>query len=252
MSYDYYLIVDYREKDLYLLLEKHLELKYSNLNFELSKNNLDIGDIILLDSNKEILVIIERKSLNDLLSSIKDGRYENQSHRLIQHPLKNHNILYLIEGNLSLPGIDDSEKNMIFSSIISLNLFKGFSVLRTMNKIESAQLISRMLYKYIKDNNKISNDMCNNELHVSSLKKMKKNNDVTRDNINICFLSQIPGINEKTANSINNYFENCNFDIMIQKIREDPNILENIKINTNNKFRKISKNNIAKIVEFLL
>lgn len=252
MSYDYYLMVDYREKDLYLLLEKHLELKYSNLNFELSKNNLDIGDIILLDSNKEILVIIERKSLNDLLSSIKDGRYENQSHRLIQHPLKNHNILYLIEGNLSLPGIDDSEKNMIFSSIISLNLFKGFSVLRTMNKIESAQLISRMLYKYIKDSNKISNVTCNNELHVSSLKKMKKNNDVTRDNINICFLSQIPGINEKTANSINNYFENCSFDIMIQRIREDPNILENIKINTNNKFRKISKNNIAKIIEFLL
>ena len=252
MSYDYYLIVDYREKDLYLLLEKHLELKYSNLNFELSKNNLDIGDIVLLDSNKEILVIIERKSLNDLLSSIKDGRYENQSHRLIQHPLKNHNILYLIEGNLSLPGIDDSEKNMIFSSIISLNLFKGFSVLRTMNKIESAQLISRMLYKYIKDSNKIPTDTCNNELHVSSLKKMKKNNDITRDNINICFLSQIPGINEKTANSINNYFENCSFDIMIQRIREEPNILENIKINTNNKFRKISKNNIEKIIEFLL
>tara|TARA_X000000950_G_C13829880_1_gene625658 strand:+ start:135 stop:893 length:759 start_codon:yes stop_codon:yes gene_type:complete len=252
MSYDYYLMVDYREKDLYLLLEKHLELKYSNLNFELSKNNLDIGDIILLDSNKEILVIIERKSLNDLLSSIKDGRYENQSHRLIQHPLKNHNILYLIEGNLSLPGIDDSEKNMIFSSIISLNLFKGFSVLRTMNKIESAQLIARMLYKYIKDSNKIPNDTCNNELHVSSLKKMKKNNDITRDNINICFLSQIPGINEKTANSINNYFENCSFDIMIQRIREEPNILENIKINTNNKFRKISKNNIEKIIEFLL
>ena len=121
-----------------------------------------------------------------------------------------------------------------------------------MNKIESAQLISRMLYKYIKDSNKIPTDTCNNELHVSSLKKMKKNNDITRDNINICFLSQIPGINEKTANSINNYFENCSFDIMIQRIREEPNILENIKINTNNKFRKISKNNIEKIIEFLL
>ena len=262
MSFDYFLQVDYREKDLYLLLEKLLEQKYSNLNIELSKINLDLGDIILLNKTKEIIIIIERKSLNDLLSSIKDGRYENQSKRLNDYEINNHNIIYLIEGNLSLPGIDDSEKNMILSSFVSLNILKGFSVIRTMNKIESCQFICRMIYKIAKENYKniiqdnIVIDLSDekqtyNCLHVSSLKKMKKNNEITQENIKICFLCQIPGINEKTANAILNYFENDSFDIIIQKIRENPTILENIKIENNTKFRKINKSNVENIKKFL-
>ena len=267
MSFDYYLYVDYREKDLYLLIKNLLEVKYSTLSIELCKLNLEIGDIIILNSKKEIINIIERKTLQDLLSSIKDGRYENQSARLKEHNLDNHNILYLIEGNLSLPGLNENEKNMILSSIVSINIFKEFSIMRTLNKIESSQYICRMLYKYTK--NKYKNDeekpniidftnenekeeKSETNLHISSLKKMKKNNEITKENIKICFLCQIPGINEKTANAILNYFENDSFDEIIQKIREDHSILENIKISNNNKFRKINKSNVENIIKFLL
>ena len=45
------------------------------------------------------LLIIERKSLNDLASSIKDGRYAEQSFRLSNIEHHNHNIVYLIEGD---------------------------------------------------------------------------------------------------------------------------------------------------------
>ena len=137
MSFEYYLYVDYREKDLYLLISKLIDFKYSELNIQLCKVNLEIGDVVILNSKKEIINIIERKTLHDLLSSIKDGRYENQSKRLKEHSLNNHNIIYLIEGNLSLPGLDESEKNMILSSIISINIFKEFSIMRTLNKIEA-------------------------------------------------------------------------------------------------------------------
>ena len=47
--------------------------------------------LINLEKN---LLIIERKSLADLESSIKDGRYENQSYRLDGLPVINHNIYY--------------------------------------------------------------------------------------------------------------------------------------------------------------
>ena len=79
--------VDYRETDLIA------ELKKTNL--QISIENLPIGDIILLDGNKELL-IIERKTLRDLASSLRDGRYAEQSFRLDKHPLHNHNIIYLI------------------------------------------------------------------------------------------------------------------------------------------------------------
>lgn len=265
MSCDFYLKVDYRERDLYLLLTKLIESKYSNLNIEISKTNLEIGDIVFLNNKHEIILIIERKTLNDLLSSIKDGRYENQSKRLLDYPLTNHKIMYLIEGNLALPGISSTDKDIILSSIVSINILKGFSLYRCLNKTESAQFVARILYKLIKEKNKISNENIINfsdesletnespsELHISSLKKMKKSNEITKDNIKICFLSQIPGVNEKTANAILNYYDNCNFDTLITNIRNDPNDLNNIKINNNNKFRKINKNIIENIINFLL
>ena len=63
--------------------------------------NLDLGDFVLYDEkNEQNIIIIERKSLTDLEASIKDGRYNEQSYRLSQNTLANHNIYYLIEGSI--------------------------------------------------------------------------------------------------------------------------------------------------------
>ena len=85
MSYKYTLHVDYRERDLYLLISKLLEKKYSQLNVELCKTNLEIGDVIILNEKEEIISTHRKKTLHDMLGSIKDGRYENQSKRLQNH-----------------------------------------------------------------------------------------------------------------------------------------------------------------------
>ena len=273
MSHKYTLHVDYRERDLYLLISKLLENKYSQLNVELCKTNLELGDVIILNEKEEIISIIERKTLHDMLGSIKDGRYENQSKRLQNHALSNHDIIYLIEGNMALPGIDDKERNMLLSSMISINCFKKFSCVRTMSKIESSQYICRMLYKFSKENycntsdNDGSNTMIdfsntneednqtlskNSDLQMIGLKKMKKNHEINSETIGLCMLCQVPSINEKTAHAILEHYGNVKFDIMIQKIREDPSTLNEIKVCTNGKFRKISKKIIENIINILL
>ena len=43
---------------------------------------LDVGDIHICDNSNNIMLIFERKTIADLLSSIKDGRYSEQSLRL--------------------------------------------------------------------------------------------------------------------------------------------------------------------------
>jgi len=79
------LVIDNREpKELKTLIQDKIE------NVELK--NLEIGDIIFLDDNDNIVLIFERKSISDLISSIKDGRYSEQSFRLQEYPLHNHNI----------------------------------------------------------------------------------------------------------------------------------------------------------------
>ena len=90
--------VDIREHTLIKLL-KALNNDYG-FNFDISVERLDLGDISIWNEGEELL-LLERKGLNDLASSITDGRYAEQSYRLNGHSLHNHNIVYLIEGNIS-------------------------------------------------------------------------------------------------------------------------------------------------------
>ncbi len=66
----------------------------------IKKEQLAIGDIILEDDKGEVIIIFERKTLYDLAASIRDGRYNEQSFRLDKENIHNHNILYIIEGDI--------------------------------------------------------------------------------------------------------------------------------------------------------
>ena len=91
--------VDNRERKLIKLLNAKLdELEVSKISIVVEE--LPLGDIIICDDNKVEKLIIERKSLNDLAASIRDGRYSEQSFRLENHEIHNHNIVYLIEGDI--------------------------------------------------------------------------------------------------------------------------------------------------------
>ena len=148
--------VDFREKDLIALLQL---MNDSNDNNDISNNNsikikvdnLKIGDVAFIEIDKneneigDELLIFERKSLNDLASSIKDGRYSEQSFRLDGYkPVPNHNIVYLIEGDLSRyreNKFSRINKKTLLSSMFSILYYKGFSVVRSMNVVETSELI---------------------------------------------------------------------------------------------------------------
>jgi ERCC4-type nuclease len=115
---------------------------------------LPIGDIIINDESED-KIIIERKSVSDLLASIKDGRYEEQSYRLNGLNHHNHNIVYLIEGDVSkvnrFKPDNQVEKLTLYSAMFSLNYYKGFSVFRSFSLDETANIICNMAYKIGKD-----------------------------------------------------------------------------------------------------
>ena len=160
--------IDYREKELIDLCQLKLletetepeteEVKGKRKEKEIEKikikvENLKLGDIVIShdgDGNGDNeLLLFERKSLNDLASSIKDGRYAEQSFRLDGYEsVPNHNIVYIIEGDLSKWKENTKygcksrvNKNTLLSSICSMLYYKGFSVIRTMNMTETCELI---------------------------------------------------------------------------------------------------------------
>ena len=136
------LLVDSREPPGLIEL---LKVRVKNIEF----GNLDIGDFIIKTDTDETVMIFERKSLNDLISSIKDGRYTEQSFRLSQTLLDNHYIYYVIEGNINdyMGKNNETTKKMLFSSMLSLSYGKGFSLLRTSGWLETAEFIIRFIEK---------------------------------------------------------------------------------------------------------
>lgn len=260
------IIVDDREHD---LMNSFTELsKTDNSNtFQIIKQTLHIGDVILtpgsLDGDE--FCIIERKSLSDLLSSIKDGRYEEQSYRLsYATTCPNHRIIYIIEGNMNTLR-NQSEYKMVCSAITSLNMYKGFSVLRTLNVTETARLIFYMMEKIIKNETKKqpfyvgfsdpSGNAINNQSgeppanYCNLVKKVKKDN-ITPDNIGEIILSQIPGVSSITAIAIMSKFKS--FYNLIESLQKDQTCLENLTIVKNEKSRKISKKILEDIKTYLL
>lgn len=251
------LILDTRERDLYKLCESLIQTESNFKDIKVEIETLDVGDIIIRDDSDVDLLIYERKSISDLVASIKDGRYSEQSYRLngIEH--HNHNIVYLIEGTVNKKS---SEKQMIFSSMLSILYYKGFSVMRSYNIDETAYIVCNAAFKIQKEKGKESYYKNNTESEVkeveqteksySSVIKKKKNANITPDNFAEIVLCQIPSVNSVSAVAIMKEFKNLN--TLIENIKEDENCLNNITYETEKKQkRKISKTVIKNIIEYL-
>lgn len=260
--------IDYREKDLWNVLSKeNPEISFQQINFP-------IGDIqiSLKNSNDEIipLLLIERKTLSDLSSSIKDGRYEEQSFRLNDCQLfHNHNVIYLIEGDWNSYDFKQKKnkyllpKSTLLSSMHSIQFLKGFSLLHTKNVVETSEYIESLANKWLQEYKKkkgnrdffYSNIYSNNEQYhqtqtdedceldkkeYSDL-KMKKKNEYggEKEIIELKMLSIIPGISNTLAKHLLSKYQNITN--LILTCKENPqDILQFTYTTTTGKTKKAS------------
>jgi len=187
-----------------------------------------------------------------LIASIKDGRYNEQSLRLSECEVNNRNIYYIIEGNTMnfCNRQNETTQKMLFSSMLSISSKKGFSLLNTNGFIETAEFIVRFYNKVSTEKHIQQDKLENNEIKYSNVIKTSKKANITKNNINEIMISQIPGISSVVAGAIMEKYSNI--INLVNSLKNDPNCLDNFKINSNNKERKIGKNIIAGLKEYLL
>ncbi|KUI66402.1 Crossover junction endonuclease MUS81 [Cytospora mali] len=103
---------------------------------ELLRRGGSQGDEVVLD------YIVERKRLDDLIGSIKDGRFREQKFRLKRSGVKH--VTYLIE-EISLDQSHYSKyEEAVQSAIASTQVVDGFTVKRTQRMDESIRYLARM------------------------------------------------------------------------------------------------------------
>ena len=229
--------------------EKETETECCQSRHKILSVRMPIGDMSIerenADHPSEIPdILFERKTLYDLAASIKDGRYKEQSFRLETTLLHNHNIVYIIEGDLSK--YDEKKgrisKTAIQSAMVSLLYYKGFSVYRTMNTDETAAFIVNFADK-IEGKDKDKDNGNGNELgyycrrsgkamipesesiagelskntntqYSEVVVKKEKRDFITQDNIGTIMLSNIPGVSPKIAAAIMKKYNNSMFEFL--------------------------------------
>jgi ERCC4-type nuclease len=278
------IVVDVRETAMY---DKFVSLLPPTLPVEIVVKPLHLGDITIENDKGETLVLFERKTLFDLLASIKDGRYTEQSHRLIHTSnIPPHNIVYIVEGMYSQLK-NPADKQVCISAMTTMFYFKGFSVFRTCSVFETAELIIGMTKKIQKelltgktphfvtkipetvesvstnivedkpvsydggpspDNLDVAETRTSEKAYCEVVHKIKKDN-ITPENIGEIILCSIPGISSASAIEIMKHYSS--FANFMKEIESRPEKLNEIYLTTNGKKRKLGKNIIENIHRFL-
>ena len=236
----------------------------------IKKEQLAIGDIILEDDKGQVVIIFERKTLYDLAASIRDGRYNEQSFRLDKENIHNHNIVYIIEGDIEryIEKKGRVSKKTLISCMFSLLYYKGFSVFRTNSICETADIVVFFADKYYKTSISVGiklrfpyyggssrgmkhedpaalspsslkgkskseddDDSDENEKYCAALKTHKEKNEyITPDNINIIMLTCVPGISSKVAIQLMREYKTI--QNLLYQLQKTPDILNTFMIKT--------------------
>lgn len=251
------IIVDNREKGLVKLLNAYKFInEFEHLNVQIEQ--LPIGDIIIKDRESgDERVVFERKHVSDLASSIVDGRYKEQSFRLDGScPLSNHNIIYIIEGSVSSvnPKFTKVKPAAIYSALCSLQYFKGFSVMKTINMEETCEYILRMADKIHREKPSVAYyankglEQIRQQYEYCDVVKRTKKDNITPENIGIIMLSQVPGVSTMVAKALLDGGNKTLFEF-VEECRENPQFLVNFELPNK---KKLTKSVIQGIEKFLL
>ena len=156
-------------------------------------------------------------------------------------------------------------KPTLYTAMISMLLYKGFSVIRTQSPSDTADFImltarkiaaskKRMFYKTTLENGLADNSEENTEISTpsyASVIRQKKKDNITTENIGVIMLSQIPSVSSSTAEVIMK--KHLSIPRLITDIQNNPECLNTLTTTlSNGKSRKISKTACSNIVKFLL
>ena len=176
--------------------ESYLIKKFAEDSVEIDVRTLDIGDIIIEDDDGSIILVIERKTVDDLSASICDGRFREQKSRLLGTVDKTR-IMYLIEGNITKGTTIKGGCDTLLGSIINTMYRDGIRVYKSSSLDETARVIRKLYTK----TDVINETKDVNTNYTTTLKKKKKDNMT----VEVMFhhsLTLIPQVSDKIADVI--------------------------------------------------
>lgn len=240
--------VDARETSLYNdITDRDLD-NYAG-RIEIRSENLMLGDIHI--TYKDMTHIFERKTLQDLQSSITDGRYKEQKARLLSNTSQKF-ITYIIEGDSILSSNTFAKNKAMIQGAYLHTLFRdNIRILYTKGIAETATLILLLSTKILDHPEKFMKEEYTADKCYTDFVKLKKKK---MDNIDTksCFimqLSQIPMISNVIAKNI--YAKYSSMRVLMKALDNDEFETPEKKIKELCKVDGVGKEKASQIVKYL-
>jgi ERCC4-type nuclease len=235
------IIIDNRET---LLFNNMIERDLDKYEIKITKKQLEFVDIHIIFNDN--FYVYERKTMNDLISSIKDGRYKEQKLRLLSDKSFN-NINYIIEGSDIISSNNNHNQELLTSVYYNSIYRDNINIIFTKNVNDTTTFILLLATKiikkpenFIKEKEQLSTD------YIDNCKiKTKKCDNIDKDTCYLLQLSQIPGISKQIAKNIKDVYPTM---ILLLKTLETSSEPSKLLMKIDN----IGQQKANKIIEYLL
>ena len=183
---------------------------------------LTSGDVALR-FNGQLVALAERKTLNDLDSSIQDGRFAEQRTTLLDLKQQDPHlvILYIIEGSeeSNRYHTPDGSKR-VKGALENLAIVHNICCLHTADVADTAQLICNLAQKF-EDRLRGKNG------HIVRTVPLSRKAKIT-DNMLACLLNVIPGVSMTAATRISEKY--TSMEHLISELSGSDDLLANVQI----------------------
>lgn len=181
----------------------------TRMGADVSHTQLEIGDIHIRDSAKEVLLIFERKTLADLAASIKDSRYKEQKMRMLAAVPAKH-ITYIIEGGCANPVDAHGLSRSTLLGVFIHSMYRdGVHVVHVPNLEGTAQWILDVAAKVQARVEYFAAGGAPATEYVNTLRvKSRRQDNLDPRTVYLLQLAQIPGVSIRIAESIAERYPN--------------------------------------------
>ena len=221
--------------------------------------NLDLGDYVF-KMNGSVVCIIERKTVEDLANSIRDGRYREQKARLFSQ-YDPRQIMYLVEGDVTVPNgsiqYNKVTRSTIYSSLLNLLLRDGLHLFMTQSTQDTILFLEEFAQKLQKQGTRFlasSQNSRSTETCLFQSMKASAKKKMTPELVYRVQLSAIPGVSLKTATTIMESYPTL--QSLMEKLSPLPpeerrTVICNLRSTSTGKPRRLGKKVAHNVAHFL-
>lgn len=165
---------------------------------------LPLGDVVVRDKEtKEVLMLIERKSVRDLAQSLRDGRHHDQRRRWLAFREQSPNTIVSlwVEGDLMAAPMDEVMRSSLLNSLFRAQTRHHILVHHARNRDAFARSMRLTLEKLMDDPRHLLTTTSSNDVPLPQLACFRRSARSVETYWQDC-LSLIPGVSPPTAAKI--------------------------------------------------